>query len=117
MANRIRIVGIALLTAGIVLAGSSTATFAQDDEYTVIRDAWSEFLGESWSDLTPAEATAYEADFIGLMEDATVMPCRTVAGAMSQVPSLVTGTEAEWYAGQFISQSVEAGLFHCYFSN
>ena len=122
MANRIRIVGLALLTAGIVLAGASTATFAQDetvDEYTIISEAWYEFMGETWSDLTPAETLAYEAEFLGLMEDATISTCRAAAGAMSVVPALVgsSGSEAEWYAGQYIRQSVESGLFNCYFSN
>ena len=122
LVNRIRIVGLATLVAGLILAGASTATFAQDevvgDEYTVISEAWYEFLGENWATLSDAEAAAYEAEFLGLMEDSTISTCRAAAGAMSVVPGLVgsSGSEAEWYAGQYVRQSVESGLFNCYFS-
>ena len=121
MVNRIRIVGLAILVAGLILAGASTATFAQDepvtDEYTVIAEAWFEFYAEKWSDLSPAEVLAYEADFLALFEDSTIPVCRALAGAMSQVPGLVSGTEAEFYAGQYIAHSVSNGLFNCYFAN
>lgn len=119
MGNRIRLVGIAILAAGLVLAGASTATFAQDgppDEYTTIYEEWSAFYNETWSELSPADVLGYEATFTGLFEDSTLPNCRVLAGAMSAVPSLVTGTEAEFYAGQYIVQSIESGFMACFFA-
>ena len=121
LVSRIRIVGLATLVAGLILAGASTATFAQDavdtDEYSVISTAWWDFYSEEWGELTDSEWLAYESDLTELFEDATIQNCRVAAGSGAVAVSLLAnGGEMEWYAGQTIVVEMTARLQACFWA-
>lgn len=85
MGNRIRLVGIAILATGLVLAGASTATFAQDEptesntEAEVIGDFISETYNLEWADMSQSDWLTVEAELIGLAEDTTHVLCHDYA--------------------------------------
>lgn len=87
MGNRIRLVGIAILATGLVLAGASTATFAQDEaeateannEAEVIGAFISEKFNADWSTFEESDWLSIEAELIGLAEDTTHVLCHDYA--------------------------------------